>query len=168
MDKNGTCVELVRKNSTTDKNVSKLSLPYIINNVCDGARKLLEFIPSMKNAVNEIEKADKRVKNALAGITATSDPDVVCKLADLQKEFRDFIRVGKGFLEHCLSMAIYARNKKHIAEIKQELEQEKVDKLKVYIDLLCGYLADCDESYKKFQTSRKSLAAERAPESFNV
>ncbi len=162
MDRTGTCVDpeldLVRGNSTTDQNVSQLSLPSIINNVCDGARKLLEFIPSMKNAVNEIEKAEMRVKNALTGITADSDLDVVCKLTNLQKEFRAFIRVGKDFLEYCLSMAKYVRNERHIAEIKEELRQEIVVKLKVYIDKLsCEYLTDCDESYKCFETRHREM-----------
>ena len=125
------------ENSTTVQNVSNESVFQIglFRQVVEGAIKLVELLPSMSNAVKEIKEAEKHVQSALVGITATSDPGVVIELADLQKEFRAFIRVGKDFLENCLSMAKYATDKQHVTEIKEQLESKTLDKLKVYISI---------------------------------
>ncbi len=77
---------------------------------------MVELLPSMSNAVKEVKEADRRVQSALVDITAASDPNVVIELADLQKEFRAFIRVGKDFLENCLSMAKYATDEQHLTD----------------------------------------------------
>ncbi len=141
--------------STTVQNVSNESVLDLFSQVVEGAIKLVELLPSMSNAVKEIKEAEKHVQSALVGITATSDPDVVIELADLQKEFRAFIRVGKDFLENCLSMAKYATDKQHVTEIKEQLESKTLDELKVYIDSLNRYLKNCDESSEEFRTTHK-------------
>lgn len=162
MDKNQTCadpeVEVVpRKNSTTVQNVSNETVSGLFTQVCDGTMKLLEYLPSMSNAVEEVKEADRRVQSILVGITAASDPEVRFKLANLQQEFRDFIRVGKDFLENCLSMAKYVKNEKHVTEIKEQLGIKILDELKMYIDSLSGYLKDCDESFEEFRTTHKEM-----------
>ena len=123
------------ENSTTVQNVSNASVLGLFSQVVEGAINLVELLPSMSNAVKEVKEAEKHVQSALVGITATSDPGVVIELADLQKEFRAFIRVGKDFLENCLSMAKYATDKQHVTEIKEQLESKTLDKLKVYISI---------------------------------
>ncbi len=163
MDKNlTTCVdpevELVpRNNSTTVQNVSNASVSGLFSQVCDGTMKLLEYLPSMSNAVEEVKEADRRVQSILVGITAASDPEVRFKLANLQQEFRDFIRVGKDFLENCLSMAKYVKNEQLVTKIKDQLGSKILDKLKMYIDSLSRYLKDCDDSFEEFRTTHKEM-----------
>ena len=78
-------------------------------------------------------------------------------LADLQQEFCDFIRVGKGFLESCLWMTKFATKEDQLAEIKQQLGHEQLDKLKAYLYSLSSYLGKCEESFAKFGTAHKNM-----------
>ncbi len=164
MDKNqATCVDpelevlVPPKNSTTVQHVGNTSFSGLFTQVCAGAIKLVELLPSMSNAVKEVKEAEKCVQSILVCITADSDPEVRDKFATLQKEFRDFIRVGKEFLEDCLSMAKYATDEQHLTEIKEQLESKILFELKMYIDSISGYVKDCEESFEKFQAAHKEM-----------
>ena len=84
------------------------SLSDMINQVCECAKKLLESLPSLSNAFEDVQKFKEKLQSDLENNTATSDSKVTIMLADLQQEFRDFILVGKGFLHSCLWMAKFA------------------------------------------------------------
>ncbi|XP_064385086.1 uncharacterized protein LOC135333981 [Halichondria panicea] len=123
--------------------------------VYDGAMKRFKGLPSMSDAV---EKAERHMQSILEDITADSDPEVKVKLAILQKEFQEFIQVGKNYLEDCLWMAKYAANEQHLTEIKEQLERKILDKLKEFIDYLSDYLKDCDKSFEEFRKYIKEMS----------
>ncbi len=78
-------------------------------------------------------------------------------LTDLQEEFHVFIRVGKGFLHSCRSMAMYAIDKEQLVEIQQELRDKMLQKLKEYLDSLSDYLESCEASFKEFKKAHKKM-----------
>ncbi|XP_064385087.1 uncharacterized protein LOC135333983 [Halichondria panicea] len=140
-----------------DKNESCV-VPYedsLLTQVYNGAMKRFKCLPSMSDAV---EKAERDMQSILKDITADSDPEVKVKIAILQKEFEDFIQVGKDYLEECLSMAKYAANEQHLTEIKEQLGRKVLDNLKEFIDYLSDYLKNCDESFEKFRKCNEEMS----------
>ncbi len=65
----------------------------MINKVCKGAKKLLESLPSMSNAFEDVQKFKEQLQSDLVNNTATADSKVTIMFVNLQQEFSDFIRV---------------------------------------------------------------------------
>ncbi len=54
-------------------------------------------------------------------------------------------------------MAKFATKEDQLAEIKQQLGHEQLDKLKAYLYSLSSYLGKCEESFAKFGTAHKNM-----------
>ncbi len=71
----------------------------------------------MSSAIDEVREFEERLKIIdLVNIKATSDSKVAIMFTGLQQEFHVFIRVGKGFLQSCHSMAMYAIDKNQLTK----------------------------------------------------
>ncbi len=125
--------------------------------VVDGATKLMKGLPGMSDAFEEIKKSGEKLNNILIRISADSDPEMRRELIDLQKEYRDFIRIGKNFLQKCLQMAEYATDQTHVEQIKQELKNKILDELNLYAGSILRFLKSCSKLYKEYEKTQLEL-----------
>ncbi len=161
MDKNGACrADLVQPDNNTVQGNIKANLTNMFTQVFDGTKKLLKYLPPMSSAIKEVQEAEEQLKIDLVNIKAKSDSKVAIMLTDLQEEFHVFIRVGKGFLHSCRSMAMYAIDEEQLVEIQQELRDKMLDKLKEYLDSVSDYLESCEASFKEFKRVHKKMVVQ--------
>ncbi len=111
----------------------------IIAQVLDGAKKLVEYLPSISTTIEEVRETEKQLKIDLANIKATLDSKVAIMLTDLQEEFQVVIRVGKGFLQSCCSMTTYAIDENHLNEINK-VKVRQVEGVYRFVKRLLGKL----------------------------
>lgn len=123
----------------------------------DKAMAIFVYFPKMSDALDQIQASEESLQEILASVSAESDPEVRGQLRALQKDFRSFIRVGKEFLEECLTMAKYITNEEHVQLIKQELEKKILNKLGKYTDSILSYLKVCSESFKAYEETQRKF-----------
>ena len=122
----------------------------------DTVYKLADSLLATKTTIREIEDGVQEIVRAAAEGSKCLDPEVEAKIIDLKQKFQKCITDGKSFLHACVTMASYATDEEHLAEIKEELMEGDVDELKTFITDLNEYLQRCTEKSEVFDKSKST------------
>lgn len=125
------------------------------------AYKLVNSLSSVQSGILENERVSREIEEEAAKFSKDSDPEVASKIIELKDKYRSCINDGKIFLDACVDMASYATEEQHLAEIDENLRKEgRFDKLKTFVEDLCGYLKECQKCTKEFRTTKEELEQE--------
>ena len=126
----------------------------------DTVYKLADSLFATKTTIREIEDEVQEIVRAAAEGSMCPDPEVEARINNLKLIFQMCITDGKAFLRACVTMASYATDEEHLAEIKEELMEGDVDELKTFVTDLSEFLQKCTEKSKVFQESRSEMVKE--------